>query len=195
MPRIGHIRTTVTVQLLHGTGRPEFLGVLHWRGKMAQMIFKVLTVDPAIKTRVKKVPLYDYGVFAGSRDEETKYQTGTATDGSKYGGRALEYAFECEPGYVDVGDRISADTTQGFAIENVFVEQGRNASAPQPLQITPVESFDPNGGGGDTPFVAPDGTPFSELDIQQLLRSHVRLIANLMGRVRQLEANQGIAGK
>jgi hypothetical protein len=139
--------------------------------QLANNQFVVLSVNPEIKTEVRKWPACVNGELVLQQDS-TQYQQGTATDGTAYDGEKTVFTFDAEPGTVEVGDTISGniDHHAPTRIHNVFVERGKNAVAPLKFTPKPLPQFDFNQPDPNVEYAAPQGVDLTFEDLIQIVR-------------------------
>jgi hypothetical protein len=116
----------------------------------------------------------------------------TLTDGTEWQRQPI--AVQCTLHGIElaqIGDTVSADDvpTNPTIVCNPFLEIGVKAAALRPASyVAPqVVPFDPTAGVDDKPFVAPDGSSLSPVEIDQMLRDHAKLVRDLTARVALLE--------
>jgi hypothetical protein len=144
--------------------------------------FIVLSVDPEIKTKVRKWAATVNGEPT-IQEEKKSIQQGTATDGTAYDGEKTVFTFDAEPGTVEAGDTISGDIghQQPTHIKNVIVERGKGSLAPKKFTPKPLPKFDPDASDSNVAYASPQGAELTFVDLTQIVRE-------LQQRVRALES-------
>src|ERR1700678_320263 len=126
--------------------------------QLANNQFIVLSVNPEIKTKVKKWAATVNGEPA-IQSESKSYQRGTATDGSHFDGEKTIFTFDVDPDTVEAGDTISGniDHQQPTHIKNVIVERGKGSLAPKKFTPKPRPAVDFNAPDPNVAYGAPEG--------------------------------------
>ena len=150
--------------------------------QLANNQFIVLSVNPEIKTKVKKWAATVNGEPT-IQSESKSYQRGTATDGSHFDGEKTIFTFDVDPDTVEAGDTISGniDHQQPTHIKNVIVERGKGSLAPKKFTPKPLPKFDPDASDLKVAYAAPRGVELTFGDLTQIVRE-------LQQRVRALES-------
>jgi len=153
--------------------------------QLANNQFIVLSVNPEIKTKVKKWAATVNGEPA-IQSESKSYQRGTATDGSHFDGEKTIFTFDVDPDTVEAGDTISGniDHQQPTHIKNVIVERGKGSLAPKKFTPKPRPAVDFNAPDPNVAYGAPEGAALTFADLTQMVRE-------LQQRVRALESKLG----
>jgi hypothetical protein len=153
--------------------------------QLANNQFIVLSVNPEIKTKVKKWAATVNGEPT-IQSESQSYQRGTATDGSHFDGEKTIFTFDAEPGTVEAEDIISGsiDHRTPTHINAVIVERGKGSLAPKRFTPKPLPKFDPDALHPNIEYAAPEGVELTFVDLTHIVRE-------LQQRVRALESKLG----